>query len=764
MQPLLAPTNQERRNEGRDSPFDLDWKVQAEISEEELTELKKISREVESRLILGHTPGKYPGYTDLLAFLRSHLQDSFLTLQAMQKGFFRLEFADAEGATNCLLNTALVWGGRIVKFTRWRTGFSAEAPHSESHMGHNIRVQLPDLDPPLQDEKWLRRLGGVIGEVIKVEDKSTPLKRPAGPIIHIHVSSIDKLPGYLLVPNISNEAGTGQMREQKVFYSGLPDQCNRCRQFGHQSGDCNLSRYKKPPNKGTEQPKNLAGDKGKQKQKVTDYYAPPNREEPSGEATNSGGIKKKRKAKKKKEKSDRKAKSGEIPVLDNPFAALNISDTIGPREENPFKETEATVKLIGQEKETLQEIPWVRPVKNQSKYTKSTTMKAKVLMDTTSTPELGKEPEEEERGEISTSPSSSRKETSEGEDLELEATLQEPENPKIQPSDHSEEAMQQEIDLQLQEVPNIDTAPKTGEPLTIEEEADQRGCPSTDTGPPRWTHLSISQLPPEPDIQSQLERGTHTQLPSNVEGQEAEYIPQLIKGRFWEAPDEEEDAGVTTETGRISSNIPVTFWQAFCKEEFRIPFSAEPVPNSHTTHLTIWPVFYKGRSLKSFLLIKQGKSPMLMDPVVIAVADRDWTMITTRRAVIQQIQQHLVKKFPNLVYTLTNWTDGEWHSRWDTKQGVSELTMTIMIRVARKTASPQNQSYHWYTPPQIPTMAVWNGREAANLLFASVAGLIPDAPLPDSWKPGRHASPTGSTGKRQKYTNSEFSKDTTSEQ
>lgn len=84
----------------------------------------------------------------------------------------------------------------------------------------------------------------------------------------------------------------------------------------------------------------------------------------------------------------------------------------------------------------------------------------------------------------------------------------------------------------------------------------------------------------------------------------------------------------------------------------------------------------------------------------------------------------------------------EWHHQWDTKQGVSELTMILTIKVAKKTTPPQPQLYQWFTPTQLPKLSAWNGREAANILFASVAGLIPDAPLPESWSPGRHASPT----------------------
>lgn len=140
---------------------------------------------------------------------------------------------------------------------------------------------------------------------------------------------------------------------------------------------------------------------------------------------------------------------------------------------------------------------------------------------------------------------------------------------------------------------------------------------------------------------------------------------------------------------------------------------------------------------------------MVMDPVAIAVAEQEWTMNLTRRVVLQQIQLRLMKQLPKLSYTLNSWMDGEWHHRWDTQQGVSELTIILMIKVARKTNSPQSRMFQWFTPTQIPKLSAWDGREAVNILFASAAGLIPDAPLPDSWRPGRHASPTGSSGKRQ---------------
>lgn len=65
--------------------------------------------------------------------------------------------------------------------------------------------------------------------------------KTAGPRIRIIVSDIHSLPSTVLIPG----RVPGSTVEHKMTYSGLPNRCVRCKNFGHNVKQCTLPLIKK---------------------------------------------------------------------------------------------------------------------------------------------------------------------------------------------------------------------------------------------------------------------------------------------------------------------------------------------------------------------------------------------------------------------------------------------------------------------------------------------------------------------------------------
>jgi hypothetical protein len=68
-----------------------------------------------------------------------------------------------------------------------------------------------------------------IGEVLEIESTDSYIKRPAGPMITIKLKDISKLPGYIRIPSMAEGAEINDLVAQRILYSGLPNQCRKCR-------------------------------------------------------------------------------------------------------------------------------------------------------------------------------------------------------------------------------------------------------------------------------------------------------------------------------------------------------------------------------------------------------------------------------------------------------------------------------------------------------------------------------------------------------
>jgi len=72
-------------------------------------------------------------------------------------------------------------------------------------------------------------------EVLDIEVADFYMKRPTSPMVIIEVRDIIKLAWYIRIPSMAEGALTTDTIRQRIFYSGLLNQCRKCRKFGHQA-------------------------------------------------------------------------------------------------------------------------------------------------------------------------------------------------------------------------------------------------------------------------------------------------------------------------------------------------------------------------------------------------------------------------------------------------------------------------------------------------------------------------------------------------
>ncbi|CAK9275675.1 unnamed protein product [Sphagnum jensenii] len=80
-----------------------------------------------------------------------------------------------------------------------------------------------------------------LGVVLEIEGAESYIKRPVGPMVAVEVQDISKLAGFISIPSMAEGATTTNTIQQKIIYSSLPNQCKKCRQFGHHARACNTN-------------------------------------------------------------------------------------------------------------------------------------------------------------------------------------------------------------------------------------------------------------------------------------------------------------------------------------------------------------------------------------------------------------------------------------------------------------------------------------------------------------------------------------------
>ncbi len=80
-----------------------------------------------------------------------------------------------------------------------------------------------------------------LGEILDIEAKDSYIKRPASPMVTMELQDISRLAGFIRIPSMLEGVGITNIIRQKILYSGLPNQCRKCRKFEHHAKACNTN-------------------------------------------------------------------------------------------------------------------------------------------------------------------------------------------------------------------------------------------------------------------------------------------------------------------------------------------------------------------------------------------------------------------------------------------------------------------------------------------------------------------------------------------
>jgi len=218
--------------------------IEADFPKELVLIMQENSAKKARRTVIGRTLGGRATFKTLLDCLKLHLPAPLVSTTLLTRGYFEILFEDEEGAKGTRRLTIVEWSDLCLSFSRYISNFDVSSKGAEAQLTHAIKVQFPDLHEQFRNTKALTIMANKIGELLEIEPAESYIKRPAGPLITIELKDISKLPGYIRIPSMAEGADIDDMIAQKILYSGLPNQCRKCRRFGHHARTCTTSRNK----------------------------------------------------------------------------------------------------------------------------------------------------------------------------------------------------------------------------------------------------------------------------------------------------------------------------------------------------------------------------------------------------------------------------------------------------------------------------------------------------------------------------------------
>jgi len=228
-----------------------------------VSRMKESAAKKARRTVIGRTLGGRATLKSLSDCLKLHLPVPLVSINLLTRGYFEIMFEEEEGAKATRRLAAVEWSGLSLSFSRYAPNFDVSSQGAEAHLTHAIRVQFPDLHEEFKNTTALTLMASKLGEVLEIEAADSYIKRPARPMITIELKDISKLPGYIRIPSMAEGTNDTATIAQKILYSGLPNQCRRCRRFGHHARACITSRNKPWEGTPASNPANFKGAHGK---------------------------------------------------------------------------------------------------------------------------------------------------------------------------------------------------------------------------------------------------------------------------------------------------------------------------------------------------------------------------------------------------------------------------------------------------------------------------------------------------------------------
>lgn len=246
-----APTTYEMaETPGEDTTHKDPRKVAIMFPEELLANLRSKCDKKASLALLGRIQGKHPGLQALTTWAHDNLHPSLKQLSLQANNIFEVTFENPEGRIHALNQADLTCESAAIFFSSWRPHFDASVVQDTEKLDHPVWMQVVNLSQVLREDICLQTIGEQIGQVISIDNSEAYRAKLFGPRIRLLVKDLDALPISVLIPRLDREGTI----EYALEFSGLPNQCGRCRSREHQVRFCPrkefASRYKpaqRPP-------------------------------------------------------------------------------------------------------------------------------------------------------------------------------------------------------------------------------------------------------------------------------------------------------------------------------------------------------------------------------------------------------------------------------------------------------------------------------------------------------------------------------------
>jgi hypothetical protein len=246
------------------SPVDYNLEIEADFPKDLVLTMQENAAKKARRTLIGRTLGGITTFKTLFDCLKLHFPTLLVSVTLLTRGYFEILLEDEEGAKATRRLTVVEWSGLGLSFARYIPNFDASSQGAEAQLTHAIKVQFPDLHEQFRNTRALTIMASKLGEVLEIKAADSYIKRPAGPMITIELRDISKLPGYIRISSMAEGAETNDTITQRILYSGLSNQCRKCRRFGHHARICTINRSKPqervPPSNG---PLSTSGIDGK---------------------------------------------------------------------------------------------------------------------------------------------------------------------------------------------------------------------------------------------------------------------------------------------------------------------------------------------------------------------------------------------------------------------------------------------------------------------------------------------------------------------
>jgi len=230
--------------EGTQGPSHVDYnlEIEADFPPNMVLDMQRSAAQKMRKTVIWRTLGGRASYKDLLDYLKLHLPVPFSTITFLTRGYFEILFEDEDGARATRKLAAVEWSGWALSFSKYSENFRPNKQGVELLLTHFVNVQFLDLHVQFCSAKALTIMASNIGEVLDIESPNSYIKRPVGPMVTVEVGDISKLAGIIKIPSMAEGAGIGDTTAQRILYFGLPNQCRKCRKFGHMAKICPLNR------------------------------------------------------------------------------------------------------------------------------------------------------------------------------------------------------------------------------------------------------------------------------------------------------------------------------------------------------------------------------------------------------------------------------------------------------------------------------------------------------------------------------------------